>query len=211
MLLDAGWRRRLGLTKAQGGSPDTLARILDGLSIEELNELCLQLFFTARRAKLLDTGPYGQRCAIVDLNELFTSTHVHCDDCQTRIKKVCDADGNLREITEYFHQAVALVWVGGEIAWPLGWEILTPGEGELTSALRLLERVLPRLLHRDVGRGVPRLGGMRGRRQLLRRWEAMRSEAERRLPSLDPLHLVGLVSPDGRPVPRRVGGGLRGE
>jgi hypothetical protein len=145
MLLDAGWRRRLGLTTAQGGSPDTLARILDGLSIDELGELCLDVFFTARRAKVLDAGPYGQRCAIVDLNELFTSTKVHCEQCQTRIKKTLDAQGNLREITEYFHQAVALVFVSGEIAWPLGWEILRPGEGELTAAVRLLERLLPRL------------------------------------------------------------------
>jgi hypothetical protein len=42
---------------------------------------------------------------------------------------------------------VALVWAGGEVAWPIGWEVLRPGEGELTAALRLLARLLPRLRH----------------------------------------------------------------
>jgi len=40
---------------------------------------------------------------------------------------------------------VALIWVSGELAWPLGWELLAPGEGELTAALRRLRRLLPRL------------------------------------------------------------------
>ena len=94
MLLDDGWRRRLAPTDAQGGSPDTLARILEGLSVSEINDFCLQIFFAARRAKVIDTGPYGQCCAIVDLNELFTSTQVHCEHCQVRRKHVADANGD---------------------------------------------------------------------------------------------------------------------
>jgi len=145
MLADAGWRAHLGLKHSHGGSPDTLARVLESLSVEELNELCLQTFFTARRSKVLEPGPYGLRCLIVDLNELFTSTQVHCEDCQSRKKKVKNDEGEVVEVTEYFHQAVALVWVGGELTWPVGWEILQPGEGELTAALRLLARLLPKL------------------------------------------------------------------
>ncbi|PYU61639.1 MAG: hypothetical protein DMG55_06980, partial [Acidobacteria bacterium] len=40
---------------------------------------------------------------------------------------------------------VALTWVSGPISLVIGWEVLAPGEGELTAALRLLERLLPRL------------------------------------------------------------------
>ena len=56
-----------------------------------------------------------------------------------------DGQGEPRRVQEYYHQAVALVWVSGSIPFVLGWELLGPGEGELTAALRLLARLLPRL------------------------------------------------------------------
>lgn len=146
LLMDVRWRKLLGLKPKDGGSPDTAARILDELPIDELNELLLDVFFVARRAGILkDDGPYGLKCAIVDLNELFASEKVHCKHCQVREKEVADADGQKRKVKEYFHQAVALVWAGGELAWPINWELLAPGEGELTAANRLLSRMLPKL------------------------------------------------------------------
>jgi hypothetical protein len=146
LLLDERWRKILGLKPEDGGSADSAGRTLDELSIEELNELQLVGFFQARRAGILkDDGPYGHKCVIVDLNELFTSEKIHCPECQVREKEVADADGQKRKVKEYFHQAVALVWAGGEVAWPINWELLAPGEGELTAAYRLLSRVLPRL------------------------------------------------------------------
>lgn len=144
MLSDRRWRRRLGLRDAEGGSADTAARVLDELLIEEINALCLAMFFVARRARLLDEGPFGRRCVLVDLNELFTSEKVHCDHCQVRKKKVV-RNGAEKVVNEYYHQAVAMVWVGSDVAWPVGWELLAPGEGELTGALRLLDRLLPAL------------------------------------------------------------------
>jgi len=106
----------------------------------------LQDFFRARRAGLLsDEGLYGKRCAVLDLNELFKSEKIHCPQCQVREKTVQDRQGEKRTVWEYYHQAVALVWVNGPIPLVLGWELLAPGEGELTAALRLLERLLPRL------------------------------------------------------------------
>ena len=81
----------------------------------------------------------------MDLNELFKSEKVHCDQCQVRDKTVRDEQGEKRRVREYYHQAVALSWVSGKITLVLGWEVVAPGEGELTAALRLLERLLPRL------------------------------------------------------------------
>jgi Transposase DDE domain len=144
MLRDPRWRHHVGLADDDGGSPDTAVRVLDQLVVDEINELALDLFFTARRVGILDDGgPYGLRCAIVDLNELFSSTKVHCPHCQVREKTVGEGD-NKQVVKEYYHQAVALVWAG-EITWPIGWELLQPGEGELTAALRLLARLLPKL------------------------------------------------------------------
>jgi len=146
LLMDARWRERLGLKPEDGGSPDSASRILDSLSIEEWNEMMLEDFFTARRAGILtDEGQYGNRCAAVDLNELFKSEKIHCDLCQVRHKTVVDAKGEKRTVLEYYHQAVALTWISGEIPFVIGWEVLQPGEGELTAAVRLLQRLLPRL------------------------------------------------------------------
>jgi hypothetical protein len=146
LLLDERWRARLGLKPEEGGSADRAAQILDGLSIEEWNEMMIEDFFIARRAGVLtDDGLYGKRCAALDLNELFKSEKIHCDRCQMREKTVQDAKGERRTVREYYHQAVALSWVSGKIPFVIGWEVLAPGEGELTAALRLLGRLLPRL------------------------------------------------------------------
>ena len=146
LLRDRRWRARLGLKPEAGGSADRAAEVLDSLAIEEWHEMMIQDFFLARRAGVLsDEGLYGKRCAVLDLNELFNSEKIHCPQCQVREKTVQDEQGEKRLVQEYYHQAVALVWVSGPIPFVLGWELLAPGEGELTAALRLLERLLPRL------------------------------------------------------------------
>ena len=146
LLNDPRWRKLIGLMDRDGGSPDTLARALDQLTPGDLNDLLLRVFFQARRASILkDDGPFGKRCAIVDMNELFTSEKVHCENCQVRVKKKAGPDGTVCQVKEYFHQAVALVWASAEVAWPIGWELLEPGEGEWTAAKRLLKRLLPEL------------------------------------------------------------------
>jgi Transposase DDE domain len=146
LLRDRRWRARLGLKPAAGGSADGAAEVLDSLALEEWNEMMIQDFFIARRAGVLtDEGLYGKRCAALDLSELFNSEKIHCPQCQVREKTVQDEQGEKRLVKEYYHQAVALVWVSGPLPFVLGWELLAPGEGELTAALRLLERLLPRL------------------------------------------------------------------
>jgi len=100
--LDKRWRARLGLKREDGGSPDRVAEILDVLSIDEWNEMMLDDFFIARRAGILaDDGPYGKRCAAVDLNELFKSEKVRCAHCQVREKTLLDATGEKRTVLEY--------------------------------------------------------------------------------------------------------------
>ena len=147
LLSDRRWRTRLGLKPEDGVSPDSAARILEGLSADEWNAMMLEDFFIARRAGVIgDDGQYGKRCAALDLNELFKSEKIHCPQCQVREKTIADAKGEKRTVQEYYHQAVALSWISGEIPLVIGWEVLRPGEGELTAAIRLLERLLPRLV-----------------------------------------------------------------
>lgn len=146
LLRDRRGRARLGLKPPAGGSADRAAEVLDSLALEEWNEMMIQDFFIARRAGVRrDEGLYGKRCAVLDLNELFNSEKIHCPQCQVREKTVQDEQGEKRLVKEYYHPAVALVGVSGSLPFVLGWELLAPGEGELTAALRLLERLLPRL------------------------------------------------------------------
>jgi hypothetical protein len=94
---DERWRARLGLKPEQGGSPDRAAPMLDGLSLEEWNEMMLEDFFVARRAGILtDDGLYGKRGAVLDLSELFKSEKVHGDQCQVREKTIREGDGEKR-------------------------------------------------------------------------------------------------------------------
>ncbi|MGH9960647.1 MAG: hypothetical protein ACREBC_26595, partial [Pyrinomonadaceae bacterium] len=146
LLTDERWRAVVGLKPEDGGSPDTAGRVLDDLSLDDWNAMMLEDFFIARRAGIVsDNGLYGKRCAVVDLNELFKSEKRHCDHCQVRAKAVLNTAGEKSTVAEYYHQAVALTWISGEIPFVMGWELLAPGEGELTAALRLLERLRPRL------------------------------------------------------------------
>ena len=102
-MLDPRWRVLVGLQREDGGSPDRAAEILDGLSINEWNEMLLEDFFIGHRAGILtDNGLYGKRCAAVDLNELFKSEKIHCAQCQVRHKTVLDADGQKRTVLEYY-------------------------------------------------------------------------------------------------------------
>jgi hypothetical protein len=138
-------RRRAGFAEGGTPSPDRLAQILEVVQDRDREELLLETFFQARQSKLLEESLVaGLRLAAIDLNELFCSERVHCAQCQQRRKTVKRGEA-LEEVIEYYHQVVCLQWLGGSIPWPLGWELLGPGEGELTAGLRLLDRVLPRL------------------------------------------------------------------
>ncbi len=156
MFVKPGWQRRIGMrppgrslarmgAKEKTGSPDVAGRVLDRTDLQEWHALSLDLFFNAQRAGLLSKGPFGLRCAVLDLNELFKSEKRCCPDCQERTLTRKHRDGTTYTVTQYFHQAVLMLWISDDLCWPIDWEVLRPGEGEMTASLRLLERTLPRL------------------------------------------------------------------
>src|SRR3972149_5945146 len=124
LLMDARWRERLGLKPEDGGSSDSASRILDSLSIEEWNEMMLEDFFTARRAGILtDEGQYGNRCAAVDLNELFKSEKIHCDLAQLRHKAVVEGKGQYISVLELAHLQNDVTRPLAPIPFVIGWEV----------------------------------------------------------------------------------------
>ncbi len=66
----------------------------------------------------------------------FPSRHRHCSECLKRKLKI----GN-KEVTEYYHRGVVCHLIGLELAIPLDVELTRPGENEVATAKRLLERV----------------------------------------------------------------------
>jgi len=67
----------------------------------------------------------------------FPSRHRCCPQCAQRRLKIQG-----KEVLEYYHRGVVFYLVGFRAAIPLDVEMLRPGEGELTAAQRLLERVV---------------------------------------------------------------------
>jgi hypothetical protein len=72
----------------------------------------------------------------VDGHEFFASRKRCCPYCQTRTIQLKD-----KTVTEYYHRGVICHLIGHELALPLDVELQLPGEGEETTAKRLLERV----------------------------------------------------------------------
>ena len=67
----------------------------------------------------------------------FPSRHRCCTECSQRKVKV-----HGEEVIEYYHRGVVCHLIGFDMAVPLDVEMLRPGEGEITAARRLFERVL---------------------------------------------------------------------
>jgi len=157
LLKPSGLQRWLAVPTNLTISADTLGESLEQINLQSMEDAGLALFRrSARMGQLRDGGPAGLRLAGLDMTEFFCSEHVHCDQCLVREKTV-KRKGEELVVKEYYHRAVQLVLLGYDVPWTLGWEALRPGEGELTAAIRLLHRVLPKVhCHLDavVGDGL---------------------------------------------------------
>ncbi len=67
----------------------------------------------------------------------FPSRHRCCSQCSERKVTV-----NGKELVEYYHRGVVLHLTGFRMALPLDVELTRPGEGEVVTAKRLLERAI---------------------------------------------------------------------
>lgn len=145
LLKPSGLQRWLSVPENLTISADTLGDALEKIDLQTLEDVGLRFFFRSNRmGQLRDGGPAGLRLAGIDMTEFFCSEHVHCEECLVREKTV-KRFGEEKKVKEYYHRAVQLVLLGSDVPWTLGWEALKPGEGELTAALRLLNRILPKV------------------------------------------------------------------
>lgn len=131
------WERLVGRRKP---SADTLGYALRRFDPEPLREILRDLSRIAWRKKAIHGRPgESLRVMAVDGHELFSSRARCCDKCLVR---ELETEGG--KVREYYHRAVVAQWVGVTPPGILDLELLGPGEGEVTAARRLLDRILTR-------------------------------------------------------------------
>ena len=152
-------------------SADTMVDVLDSLNIAQLEQSVVDLVKKAERNKAFRDDTFGTfRTVVIDGWEPFCSYNRHCDGCLTRQVKrkveVENDEGELVEVeervTQYYHRFVVAFLVAPTLDITLAIEPVLPAdlrtdlkkkearhEGELTAALRLIDR-----LHEQYGRFI---------------------------------------------------------
>ncbi len=133
-------------------SADVVSKVLDKLDIGGVRNCIEEILWTAERNKAFRDDTYGTfRCVAIDGWEPFCSYHRHCPHCLVRKIKVKRANGEVEEVTQYYHRYVVAVLVAPVLDLVLGIEPVrndearrTEGEdakheGELTAAHRLID------------------------------------------------------------------------
>jgi len=122
--------------KADIPSVSTIARTADSMGLEGIRAVGLAIYKKARTKKMLE--PFcGMWVGVVDGHEQITSAYCKCKYCKKRT--VTRKDG-VKDI-QYYHEFAAFILAGPKISYTLDIEPILPGEGEITSAYRLIERV----------------------------------------------------------------------
>jgi hypothetical protein len=117
-------------------SVSTIARSADTMSLGEVRDVNLKIYKKARMAKML-ASHHGRWIGVIDGKEITTSAYCKCRHCKKR--KLRDKEGKLKY--QYYHQFTAFILACSDFSFTLDIEPILPGEGEQTSAYRLMERV----------------------------------------------------------------------
>ena len=117
-------------------SVSTIARSADTMSLCHIREVNLKVYKKARRSKMLRPH-HGRWIGVIDGKEITTSSYCKCSHCKKR--KLRDKEGRLKY--QYYHQFTAFILACSDFSFTLDIEPILPGEGEQTSAHRLLKRV----------------------------------------------------------------------
>jgi hypothetical protein len=128
----AGW------SVAPFPSADSLGRVGALVHSAGLRSLLHDLYTRLKRTKALEPPPHGLMAAIVDGHESHATFRRCCAGCRERTIHTKEGDR-----LQYYHRYAALQVVSAELPVILDLEPQMPGEDEVATALRLLERALP--------------------------------------------------------------------
>jgi len=127
------WKRWLG---REMSSVDTLGRVYAGLKVEGLRKGLHHVYTRLKRNKALP-GMRGWDVAVLDGHESHASYRRHCSGC---LRRTVHRESGDR--VQFYHRQVTLMLVSEKFHLRLDLEPQRPGEDEVTTALRLLERGL---------------------------------------------------------------------
>lgn len=128
------WRRWLGQPLP---SPDTLGRVAGLIDVSGVRALGHHLYDRLKRNKTLVPPVHGLIAAVVDGHETHASYKRHCPGCLERTIHAAEGDR-----IQYYHRLVAVTLVTHDVRLMLDAEPMLPGEDEVATALRLLDRVI---------------------------------------------------------------------
>ncbi len=129
------WEAWIGSRKP---SADTIGRVVAKMSPDELRQVLAAIHRSAWRRKAIHTRPSeSYRVVAVDGHEVGASRARCCPDCLVREISLGE-----KTVLEYYHRVVVAQWVGVTPPAILDLELISPKEGEVVAARRLLERIL---------------------------------------------------------------------
>jgi len=128
------WRRFL---KGALPSADTLGRVAAQMDPEPVRKALLDLYTDLKRNKALPPPWHGLMPLVLDGHEVHSTEHRHCAACLERT--ISTAHG---QHVQYYHRQVTAMLLSGGFPILLDAEPQRPGEDEIATALRLLERLL---------------------------------------------------------------------
>ncbi len=133
-------------------SSSTIARTSDSLDLDAIREILKSIYLKAKRSKMIE--PYcGKYIGVIDGHEICSSDIHWCKDCS--IRNVSKIEGEIK--LNYYHRYTAFILAGPKFCFMLDMEPVCPGEGEVTSSYRLIERVCknyPKAFEVVVGDGL---------------------------------------------------------
>ncbi|MFN2119909.1 MAG: transposase [Anaerolineales bacterium] len=130
------WSRWLGDSLP---SADTFGRVCEVMDVDSVRAAFHPLYSRLKRMKALEPPGHGLMVAVIDGHETTATRKRCCPGCCQRIVHTKQGD-----VVEYYHRNTALRLVARDQSMMLDVEPVRPGEDELASARRLLERVLER-------------------------------------------------------------------
>jgi len=120
---------------------DTLRYSLCGFDTGPLEDMLVDVNQRLKRSKAFDDGRVQGRLVVaIDGIEVLSSFSRRCEFCSERTVKHKENGYSVKH-TQYFHRGVGCQMVHGNVTSFLGFEWQLPGEGEVSAALRLLDRI----------------------------------------------------------------------
>jgi hypothetical protein len=135
-----GWQRLIDYPEPI--TDDRMAYVCECYHLEDLRAVLVGINRTLKHNKALDSAKiHGLWVVSIDGNEQFNSRRRCCDQCCERKVKVAHAQGQVQEVTEYYHRKVYAQIHGPDLSVVLDLEPVRPGEDEARAAVRMLGRM----------------------------------------------------------------------